>query len=68
MDIKRKLEGAVTVSVCTMTFNRFGVKKQIVFEADNGQEISIFSKSNSGKVVRMSQEEYMQLQDAEQHG
>lgn len=68
MDIKRKSEGAVTVSVCTMTLNRFGVKKQIVFEADNGQEISLFSKSHSGQVVRMSWEEYMQLQDAEQHG
>ena len=64
MDIKRKNDGLCAVSVCTMTFNRFGTKKKIVFEADDHNEISLFSRSHSGRVVRMTREEYEQLENA----
>ena len=64
MDIKRKNDGSTVVSECTQTFNRFGVKKQIVFEADNASEASLFSRSNSGRTVRMIREEYAELPDA----
>lgn len=63
MEIKRKNDGLYAVSECTMTFNRFGVKKQIVFEADDHNEISCFSRAYSGSVVRMTKEEYMELPD-----
>lgn len=61
MDIKRKHDGICAVSECTMTFNRFGVKKIIVFEADNANEIRFFSANWSKKVLQMNREEYMNL-------
>lgn len=54
-----------TGTVVSQTFNRFGVKKQMDFLADSGQEISLFSKRRSGDVIRMSQEEYLALPDHE---
>lgn len=64
MDIKRKNDGLCAVSECTMTFNRFGVKKKVVFEADDANEIRYFSSSWSGRVIRMTKEEYLELEDA----
>lgn len=54
-----------TGSVVEQTFHRFGVKKQMDFLADSGQEISLFAKSRSGEVLRMSQQEYLSLPDHE---
>ena len=64
MNIKRKKQGAVTVSECTMTFNRFGIKKKVVIEADDANEIRHFSSSWSGRVIRMTHDEYMELENA----
>lgn len=64
MNIKRKHDGLYAISECTMTFNRFGVKKKVVFEADDANEIRHFSALWSGRVVRMTKEQYMELADA----
>lgn len=64
MQIKRKNDGLCTVSECTLTFNRFGVKKKVVFEADDANEIRHFSYLWSGRVIRMTKEEYLELENA----
>lgn len=46
------------------TFNRFGQKKQIVFYPDSALELSMLARAFSGKVLRMTREEYMELEDA----
>lgn len=54
-----------TGSVVEQTFHRFGVRKQMDFLADSGQEISMFARNRSKRVIRMSQDEYLALPDHE---
>ena len=46
--------------VTTQTFNRFGVKKKIVFSADNAAEKSYIAAKNAKMVEELSEQEYMQ--------
>lgn len=59
MDILRKN----AVSTCKITFNRFGVKKKVVFEADDANEIRHFASSWSRRVIQMTKEEYLELEN-----
>ena len=45
------------------TFNRFGVKKEIIFYPDSGQELASLAKEFASKVSRMTREEYMELKN-----
>lgn len=48
----------------TQTFNRFGVKKKIVFYPDSGQELSMLANSYYMEILRMTRAEYMELENA----
>ena len=47
--------------ITTQTFNRFGVKKTITFNADNGQELAYLARMQAAKVAAMSMEQYLAL-------
>ena len=51
--------------ITTQVFNRFGVKKMIQFQADSGKELSFLARINSGKILKMTKEEYLELPDCE---
>lgn len=59
--VTKKLENGERATI--QSFNRFGTPKMIIFHPDSGQELSMLARLFSGQVLRMTREEYMELED-----